>query len=200
MTVNEMPVGYLRESYTKDADGDVHALSESVFLMPVDDNNVSRTDSVSESWNSPDGSLINTLDYTVENGVLSSRFALSNRDGKWNVDGEMQGKKIATPLEHSSWILSDFGSYLEVKALMESDKDSIVLDYWASEADPTSITQMTVSKVKDDENANIQVDFGPMSMRYLADENAIMQNSTMQIGPITIYLEPMYIEGMPVIP
>lgn len=85
VSINNIPMGFIQESYAKDADGDVAIENYSSLMIPVDQSSVSRTDSLSISYSSPEGSLINAYEYTIENGVMASEFNLGYQDGQWHI-------------------------------------------------------------------------------------------------------------------
>jgi hypothetical protein len=197
LTINEVPMGYMRERYAKDADGDIGITNNSAILIPVDASSIARNDTVSTSWSRPDGSLINASEYTLKNGVKNSQFWLEDKDGVWHVKGELQGKPIQTTLEHSGWLLSGFGSYLELDILRKSEDNSDKFHMWAPSADPTSALPVVLSKLNDDTNANFEIDMGAIVMKFLADEKGVFQKGTIAQGPILMKVELIYSQGEP---
>lgn len=200
ITLNGVPVGYNRESYTKDGDGDVEIFNDSAFLTPVDASSLARSDTGNNAWSRPDGSLINQTQYTVDNGQLSSKFSLSYQEGAWYVEGELQGKPIGQKLTHDSWLLSSFGSYIETAALMASEQELTEFHMWIAEADPTSAVKSKISKIKGDPNANFRFDFGPMVFTYQANEKGVLERGTMEHGPLKLNLTLIYSNGEPILP
>ena len=197
MRINDIPMGFAVEKYTKDADGDVMIESETALLVPVDANTVSRTDSADISWSRPDGSLINGSTYTIDNGVLSSEFEISVADDKWHVEGQIQGKAVSADLAYDGWLLSDFGSYLETADLIKSDAESAQFKMWTPDADPVSAISITLSKVTGNEDANMKIDMGPMVLDFYAEDNGIFKHGVMAQGPINIFMKSIYTQGVP---
>jgi len=200
VTINEVPMGYVQESYAKDEEGDIGIVNNSALLIPVDASSVSRTDSEATSWSSPDGSIINASEYTIGNGVLNSQFSLVHQDDAWQVEGVLQGKEIKTKLEHSGWLLSGFGSYTELENLRKSENNSGEFHMWAPSADPTSALPVVLSKLSDNPNANFEIDMGALVMKFLADDKGIFRKGTIAQGPMLMKMELIYFKGDPSLP
>lgn len=200
VSINGIPMGFLHESYTSDADGDISVVNNSALMVPVDASSIARTDSVSRSWSKIDGTLINSSDYTIENGTVSSQFSIVYQDDAWQVEGEMQGKAISTQLEHKGELLSGFGSYVGLASLRNSDKRSQEYFMWAPSADPTSVLPVVLSQIDDNESANFEIDMGPMVLRFLADDKGIFRQGNILQGPMTMQIELLYSKGQPLSP
>ncbi|RDV29122.1 hypothetical protein DXV75_01275 [Alteromonas aestuariivivens] len=197
LSFNGLPVGYSREKYTTDQDGDIRIINESAMMLPVNANSVSRSDTVSTTWSRPDGSIINATEYSVENDVLASEFSLAIADDRWQVNGQMQGKPISATLEYNDWLISGFGSYQETANLLKSEQQASEVYMWSSDADPTSALKITLTKIADDPNANIQIDMGPIVMKVMADDLGVIQRGTLSQGPISMQMELLHVSGEP---
>jgi len=200
VSINGIPMGYLQEEFSLDADGDVAIINESSLIVPVDANSIARTDTVSRAWSKPDGSLINASDYSIENGVLKSQFTISLAEGAWQVDGQLQGKAINTSLEYKGELLSSYGSYTGLEQLRESDNTQSETHMWAPSADPTIALPIVLSQIENDEQANFEVDMGPMVLRFLADDKGIFRQGTIIQGPLNMNIELIYSKGEPSLP
>ena len=200
MTINGLPVGYGHEKYILDEEGDVHIQSKSALIAPVDASSISRSDSVSMTWSEQDGSLINGIEYTVENNALTSRYSIQQKENKWQVEGEMQGKAISKELSHTGPLLTDFGTYLETKALSHSDKKTSEFDMWIAEADPTSTMKVKISKLSKNPKANFKIDMGPLVMDFKAKKNGVITQGTLSQGALQIHLETVFVKGEPNLP
>lgn len=199
LSINDIPMGFILESYSEDADGDVQIKNTTSLIIPVDGSNVSRSDSVSNSWSYVNGSLINAHEYTVENGELSSNFQLAYQDDAWQVSGLLQGKEIKATLEYNEYLLSGYGSYVELEALRKSENASAQFKMWNSSGDPTSALTVTLSKIEDDPNANFEIDMSSLVMKFLADEDGIYQKGSINQGPISMHLDLMHSNGKPIL-
>ncbi|WP_289029237.1 hypothetical protein [uncultured Paraglaciecola sp.] len=200
LTLSGVPIGFGREVYTTDADGDVSIEKYSAFIVPVDANTVSRTDSVTTEWSRPDGSVINGNAYTVENQVMTSQYSLQSLDGKWQVEGELQGKPIKTELAYTGWLLSGFGSHLETLNLQAAEVNSAEFNMWMPDADPTSAIQIKLSKVNDNPNANLKINMGPIVMDFMANKKGVFEKGTINQGPLTMGIKLIYVQGEPTLP
>lgn len=199
-TINGIPVGYAREKYSTDADGDVNIQKDTAFIIPVDASSISRTDSVAVEWSNPDGSLINADMNSIENGAITSQFAISFVNDQWLVEGQLQGKPITSVLEHDGWLISGFGSFLETAILRKSKLTSAEFNIWIPEADPTTVMKLIISKIPNNDDANVKIDMGPISMMFLADDNGIFKQGTMDRGPMKIGIKLLSVKGKPSLP
>jgi hypothetical protein len=144
--------------------------------------------------------LINAQEVTIENGAVTSSFAISYNDDKWQVSGELQGKEINTSLQHTGWLLTGFGSYDEVRILRESEQTSAPFHMWVPSADPTLAIPVTLRTIEDNPKANLELDMGVMTIKFLADERTIFQNTDIVRGPMNLNMRLIYSNGVPVLP
>jgi len=194
---NDLPVGFGHERFTLDSDGDVEIKVVTSMLLPVDTNTVMSVDTYSSAWSRPDGSLINANEYSVENRVLSSNLAIQAKEGKWQVEGEIQGKPISKSLAYDGWLLSDYGTYLQNINLIQSEKDSVQSFMWISDLDPTQALPVNVNKINDNVNANLKMSMGPLNLSVFVDKNGLLKKGTMKMGGLNISMKSIYSKGSP---
>ena len=197
---NDIPVGYSREKLTKDSDGDVEIRVDSAFLIPADGSSISRSDSQTNSWSSPDGSLINANAYTIENSVLSSSLSLNYQDEKWRVNGQIQAKEVSYELDYSDWLLTEYGIYLAVSDLLKSSGTSSDYRMWLPDADPSTAMSFSIEKIVNNPDANLKMNMGPINMNLLVDDFGVIDNATMAIGPVNMKLNQVFVKGKPLLP
>ena len=197
MIINDIPVGYSREMYTVDGEGDIQVVNESSLLVPVGASSASRTDTKSTSWSRLDGSLINGSEYSVNNSVLSSSISIDPQDEKWQVVGQVQGKEVKYELDYDGWLLSGYGFYVGVADLEKSDQNSAKYYMWLPDADPSSALEVTISKVLNNPNANFKLNLGPVVMDILAEENGVFRKGVLEQGPVAVDFETIYLKGEP---
>ena len=192
-------VGIVSEKFSVDADGDVEIVEATSLILPVDANTVSSTDSLARSWSRIDGTLINTYEYTVENGEVMSSMGLSRTEGTWVIEGEIQGKKVNSELSYDDVFTSNFGAYLETQKLANSDQDSLSYNTWSLEGDPTQPTP-TVMYKKSQKNGLLELvaEIESFKIEYTVDEDFIMQRAKVEMGPIDYSVMPMYVSGKPI--
>lgn len=200
LSINGIPVGYSQEKHTVDADGDIETLVRDAMITPVDQISVSRSDSQATEWSRPDGSLINGQEYAIENGELASQYTIQFEDDHWQVSGEMQGKEINASLEYTGWLLSGFGNYVETAALMASEDATAGYQIWLPDADPTSAMEVLFSKINDSPDANLKLELGPLTLKYLAAPSGAFKQGSITQGGATLLLENVYSKGEPVLP
>jgi hypothetical protein len=200
LSFDGIPVGYGREKYTTDNEGDVSLVNDTAFTVPVDANSMSRTDTLSISWSNPDGSLINAHEYSIDNSVLGSKFDIEVKDDVWHVGGELQGKAVNAVLEHGGWLASGFGSYVELANLMKSEEESTDFHMWISDADPTTVMDVTISKLVDNPEGNFKMKMGPIVMTYQGNENGVIERGYIEQAGSKMTLDLMYSKGEPKLP
>lgn len=197
LSINGMPIGFARESYSIDADGDILTRREQSLAIPVDESSISRNDTSTTEWSFPNGLLINSNTFSLENNDLQSSLSLLATENEWIVEGQLQGKEVKETLAHDDWILSSYGSYLAAQSLLESEGSLEEHNMWISQADPGAVTQVTLSKITEIPTANIKLEMGPVTTEYFFDENGIVQQGSSSQGNVSIDLEIMYVHGSP---
>lgn len=197
MTLNNMPIGFAREKFTLDDEGDISIHQTSAMLIPVDATSISRSDAVSTSWSRADGSLINGTKYTIENGIIASNFSISFKDEKWHVAGELQGKAVTKTLEYDSWMQSDYGNYLDSKSMLESGVKTKAFHMWLPDADPTSAIKVVMTKLENDPTANLKFDMGPLILKSLFDKNGILKQGVVQQAALEMQMTSIFVKGQP---
>jgi len=196
--INGIPVGFSRESYAKDEDGDVVIESSLSMLVPVDANSVARTDSFSNSWSMPDGALINGQQYTIENGVMASTYRIDYKDEKWEVAGKIQNKDIAATLEYNQWLQSEYGNYLSIESLRNSDETSDTFFMWSPDADPTSALEVSLEQTES--NDTFQLNMSLFTFLFEIDANNAPISGTIDYGVMKMTLDQMVSTGTPKLP
>lgn len=191
-------IGVVSEKFSKDADGDVEIVETTSIILPVDASSVSPTDSKVKSWSHADGTLINTFEFTVEDKELTSSMGVSMSEGKWVIEGEIHGQTVTSELSYDGVFVSNFGVYLETEKLANSDKDSLSYNTWSVDPDPTQ-PATTVIRKKGQKNGFLQLlaEFQNHKIEYTVDDNFIMEEAVMKIGPLDIDVIPMYVSGKP---
>ena len=195
---NGTPMGYARETYLLDADGDIVNVGDSGMLVAVDANSVMRTDSFGQEWSKPDGSLINAYEISVENSELASELSIQWQNDTWQVTGESHGKSVEYVLGHKETLSSSYATFLAAKSLNDQNPFE-TLQMWMSEVDASVASPVVISSIKDNPEANLKVDMGPLIFKYLADEQMILRQGGMQIGPVNIKMELLWSKGQPLL-
>ncbi len=195
--INDIPMGFTREKYIEDNEGDVEIEVGTAFMIPVDETSIARSDSVAFSWSSPDGSLINASEYSIENSTMASSFEINYVEDAWQVKGELQGKAVEIELAHKDWLLSSYGSYLESVNILNSDSNSGSFYMWTADADPTAAIEVVITEMADNPNGNIKIDMGPMVMTMLSDKKGVISKGIMQQGGLKMDMVLMHFEGNP---
>ncbi|MBQ4829507.1 hypothetical protein J8L84_09455 [Alteromonas sp. MMG017] len=197
--INDIPMGFTREKYIEDNEGDIEIEVGTAFIIPVDETSIARSDSVAFSWSSPDGALINASEYTIENSTMASSFNIDYVEDAWQIKGELQGKPVEMELAHKDWLLSSYGSYLESVKMLNSDTNSGSFYMWTADADPTAAIEVVITEMANNPNGNIKIDMGPMVMTMLSDKKGIISKGIMQQGGLKMDMVLMHFEGNPIL-
>lgn len=195
LIVNGLAVGYSREKYRLDDDGDIYFQSEEATIFPNDSNTVSRLDSMDHEFSRIDGSLINKETYVIENGELTSEFALTYQDGQWHVKGQLQGETIDLSLEYSDWLMSSFGKYIKWAKLQENDEKAVDFKMWLPSFDPTTAVHMELKKSANNKDMELQISFGAFKIDIVAKEYSEFQQKGFSTASPTMDSSLMYEKG-----
>ena len=79
-------------------------------------------------------------------------------------------------------------------------ENSAEFKMWIPEADPTSALKLVISKISDNPNANLKLDMGPITMKFLADEKGIFKQGTMEQGALKMAINLLSVKGEPLLP
>lgn len=199
MVLNDMPIGYSVERYAQDEEGDIFGQKDAAFIIPVGQGAVATSDSISNGWSNINGALINANVLSIENGELANQLAVSYQTDHWQVEGVQKGEEINAALAHDSWLLSNYGAYVETSALQATDYDIGEYSAWLPEASATEATKVVITETRDDPDANFQIEMGPLQMNFLTDDKGIIQQGSIQHGPVTMQLNLVYVEGQPLL-
>lgn len=194
-TLNNIPVGYGRDIFTKDSNGDIESSTDSSLMIPVDANTIARSDSLLKSWSKPNGNLINAFSNAIDNGAYTHFYTLQPDENLWVAEGESQGKAQRYTLAHKGPILSSYGSYVKSAELLKSTNNTTEALMWMPEVDPSATTQMTLNKLIKDPDANIEINMGPMLIKTLMDNNGILKKGKMIMGPIEMNMKLLHKQG-----
>ena len=191
-------VGIVSEKFSKDADGDIEIIETTSLILPVDANTVSASDSQVRSWSYADGTLINTYSYTVENGELSSSLGISKSEEKWVIEGEVQGKAVNSELSFNDAFVSNFGAYLEMQRLANSENNSLSYNMWNADTDPTQPTRTILHKRgQKDGLLALSAEIENIEVEYSVDEEFVLQEAQINMGPVKFIMTPLYVFGKP---
>lgn len=196
VSFDEQPVGVIWVSYTLDADGDTEIRIGDAQLLPVDGSTVRSGDTVSLSFSTPDGHLINKSSATVENGELVTHVdLLPDAEGGWVVSGTFQGKELNAQLDRDVAPMSALGQQFLIEDLLASDDDEVTLPIWEPTADPTSFIMASIERIDGSGRNNARLKMGPIDMEVAVDATGSIRSGSMQVGAATLYMERIYVEG-----
>jgi hypothetical protein len=195
--IGEQPVGFAHTSFTLDAEGDTQIDTMESVLIPVDAATLSTSDSRSTSFSTADGSLINQSSAVSENGQLTMMLSLSpHEEGGWQLSGTYQGKTLEQEIVSDARPITELGQMLAVRDLLADDQQSVTMDVWVPQADPTQFIPAAVSRDgADDGPGAATLTMGPMSVAAHFDPNGSMAHGRLLDSPMDMQLERVWADG-----
>lgn len=198
LELNGLKTGFARMTMSLDDEGDTRIDTTEAMVVPISSTELATSDSTSVSWSTPDGYLINTVDYSAENGELTMDLTLQLDDeGGWVVDGSFSGKEMNEQLGAEGEPVSALGEILAIRRLLrEPDAAPIDLAYWIPDADPAAFTNVTIAL--DSESGApgaASITMGPLKIDGEFDDNGSMRHGTMNVGGIAFIMERVYTAG-----
>ena len=191
-----MSGGVIYASYTLDDEGYVRAYIADASLTPVDASTVSTGDSFTVTFTTPDGTMVNAVDVTVENGELVSNMSLErNAEGNWISSGTLQGKDISVELPGDIEPISELQQVTMARELFESDATSIDAKLWVPAIDPTQFLDTKMTRDDADVARQAILTLGPLSYTGRFDEDGNMYDATLAIGPVALDIERIWSRG-----
>lgn len=196
VSVQGRTLGFTHISMSLDADGDTESYVYDAMLLPLDSQNLSSSDSATMSFSRPDGTLINQVTTTVENGNLTTNLSLEPVEGAWQVSGQFQGKELQTQIEYDQAILSDLGQLLVIKDMVDGKLETqATFPMWLTEVDPTVFTDTTVELSASGQEAKLSM-AGLITDAKL-NAASIMTEATMQAAGTEVNMQLVWEAGDP---
>jgi hypothetical protein len=198
VSVGGQRVGLAVLTLRRDAEGDTQLLNEMALLMQPSVGQLVASDQVDTEWTRPDGSLINALQVSVDNGKVDGDMRLARKDGRWLASGTLKGKKVEAEL--TSAPASYLAQALARRELMSraqsvgSQTEALV---WST-LDPTRLlpTRATLLAPVGTDQFSAREEIGPMALEAVLDRSTgTMVSAKMPIGALTMHLERVFKQG-----
>lgn len=191
------PTGVVRMTLTLDDDGDTKVQETLSLLVPVDQQTLMASDTYTVQYSSPDGRLINEIEIAVENGELTTHLKLDpGEDEGWQVSGTLQSKAFETTLEPRE-ATSTLGQMLALRdflAAPEAGAEMTLVDWIAD--NPTAFTEVRVKiEGTGPDGVAARLDLGPIRIAGVLDANGSLKSGKMNMGPIVMEMERIYVAG-----
>lgn len=180
-------VGFSRETYTLDGDGDTRIVSVESMLVPVDASSLITSDTWRTSYSTPSGEMINGYVASVENGQLVRDIALNSKDGEWHVSGSLMDKPIEGTISSEQVPLSSLGFNLALQGLIQ-DSSRNKFDYysWIPSADPVNFVLSTFETGKDRRTGTLTT--GPLVFSIQLNEDGVPKALQTNIGGVDMVM------------
>jgi hypothetical protein len=199
-SMSGVKVGVAAMTLELDGEGDTRARQMTAMLMATNDGAVQAQDSTHIDWVSADGSLINSVNTEASNGELSRNLALKPEEGRWIVEGEIQGKEVKTMLPQDAQPGNWIAQARELRALLaqpDAAGRTHHMDIWLSE-NPDRLTRATTTIIakKDDRHFTARGEIGSIAANLVLETSSGMPSEAdVRIGPVNVKLERVHVSG-----
>lgn len=199
LEMNQEQIGFSREAFYIDADGDIEKQGVVSALAPKGPVAVLRSDTVSQSWSYTDGSLINASQYSVGNGAVAYMLFLEMTEEGWHLSGDYQGKEVDRNLKHEDTILSDYGSHLASLAMTEKRMENRTYKMWAVDRNANGLVDVIARNYTGPDNFDYVLDVNGHRAFFHVDDAGIIKSSTIDVSLATMSSKRVLLRGSPVI-
>lgn len=191
-------LGVGRITHVVDEDGDVKITDTSGLLMPFEARTLRTQDTVTVTFSTREGSMINQLAVEADDGKLTQELRLDPADeGGWKVTGTFQGEPMDATIEGGE-IRTDLGERLDLRRFLRTaeEKASTAYPTWSEDVDPTRILATKVTLLgRNDVGARVTLTIGPLEMAGVVDENGSAVEMTAALGSLQLKATRAYTEG-----
>jgi hypothetical protein len=198
--IGGQPVGFAHTTFTLDEDGDTNILMLESMLIPVDGATLTTSDTWHSAFSRTDGSLINQVTATSENGELTTQLALEPMgDGTWAVSGVFQGKEVYEEIPGNAQPMSEIGQMHAVQHLLADDEaGDVTMTVWVPTADPTRFLEAGVSMPAEGRDEGYgTLTLGPLAIAAQFDQSGSLLTGRMDAGPADMVMERVWADGTP---
>jgi hypothetical protein len=200
LTLRDQRVGYTLFELSRDEAGDFKATETSAMLFQSGPGELRSLDSVSINFANPDGSLINAVKVTVENGEITGNVKLNPaEEDSWLVEGIANGKEVKLPISTGTpdtWLAVTQRRRAMLAAATPVGQKGKGLT-WMSE-DPGKFNEFATEVTESLGNGKFKMreSVGPMTADLVVDATSgLGLEATMKVGPVEIKLEQVFVEG-----
>ncbi len=200
-TTNGSVTGATYSSLTLLDNGEYESFSYTTSILPVAPGEIQYSDSYYTEYSRPDGTIVDTYVYSVDNGETGMDLALerdaSGEANNWTVSGEFQGTEVEFEIPMADALKGEMTLLEETRQLFAGEEESLQTLVWSPFLDPT--TFMPLSFTRDDDEVPYQgiARLGPIAMTTVSDEHGAALSGHMTIGPNTIAFERVWTRGIP---
>jgi hypothetical protein len=197
-SVDGARVGVVVTSMTRDADGDTEVLNQSAMLLEAAPGQLVAQDVSVIEWVRPDGSLINAIHVSQNNGEVGEDMTLKREAGIWRASGTLRGKPFNAeiPEAPSSYVQQArtrrglMAQAQPVGALAEAN-------IWSA----LDLTRLLPSRVTllapvGDTAFTVREEIGGIALDAVLDRRTgTLQSAKMPIGPRVLHFERVHHQG-----
>jgi hypothetical protein len=194
LSIGGSSVGFSRESFVLDEEGDTEITSLESMLVAVDAVSLSTSDTWGKSYSNAKGELINAYESTVENGELTVDMALGWSDGGWVSSGTLQGKEFSATIDGPELPGSSLAINRAVRELVASEADaSTSFHMWLPSVDPGNFfaTTLTIDKPG---NTGVMTQ-GPLEFDLVYGASGTLESATADLGGVMLRLDRVWHRG-----
>lgn len=195
-TIGDLEVGVTWLRLTLDEDGDTRGEGVSSLMIPTGADEMLVSYKTRVEWARPDGSLINASVSDVDLETESTRLALTQEEGVWQVRGRFKGKALNTPLKGGPWIDTLLTEYRRVRRelIPHGDRGIVRLAQWIPSADPTRVVEATFEVMPDDP-LRYTMTAGPIVSTGNRSALGFVDSSVVDLGANQLHTKVLYRSG-----
>jgi hypothetical protein len=202
MRLGGVKCGVTVSTLTRGQDGSTVARETTSLLMPGTQTKAVSLDAIHNEIINSSARLLNATHVTTSSGEMTTNLALESKDGDWTVTGELQGKRVSVALPKGARPGTWMTQAQELRRIL-STPDPVGAEHgiemWSS-SDPARLTLSStrvVSKV-DATHYLALGSTGAVAADMTLDVQTGMASTTaIRIGPQTVRIERVYVEGRP---
>jgi hypothetical protein len=195
--VGELPVSVVTLSFTRDADGDIQAVSESSTLIPTTENEFQASYSREIDWARNGGELINSFSFESDVDGEKTSLALKWDDDRgWHVQGLYENKEIANELGHRDPLDSAVSEWraLRHQLIPQGDESRVNLERWIPTADPTRAIELSIAANPEDARL-ATLAAGPLEMQLQRGQDGLPESAVVSFGSVSMTIEVIFRNG-----
>lgn len=196
LDLNGYRSGIAYVAFSTDEQGDIKIYSVEAAITPVSAGTLKTSDSVTATYTTPEGELINTMSVNVENGEIVSNVSLQGNDaGNWVSSGTLQGKTIEIEIDGAISPTTEIGQMATTRELFAGTESSASMDVWVPDADPTRFLKAEIVRNDAEIEGQATLTLGPIRYDGRFDEHGNMIDAAANVGPATIVIQRAWSTG-----
>ena len=193
LKLGEQEVGLQLIEFTRDEDSDTRIETTTAMAIPRSATDLLTSDASDVQFSTEEGSLINQVSVSSDNGEISMNLNLDpGPDGAWVVNGIFEHKEISGTIPEQP-LDSTLGQMRTVRDLIaRADAGSEVsAQSWVAGADPVHLIEWKVRYLEQigENRHRLEASIGPISITGISDSAGSLISGQLNMGPMVLEIE-----------